>query len=305
MKLRKNKPMKESYSDIWSDNAWDAYDIAMEYLGAEGLCEALAKAMGTDALASNLQYIFRVNEIPFMEDDEEFDECVSESISLKENEMDDWYESIPKQLWDVTKEMEKLGWDSVGYVGQGVEYALGQEDPNRPELNYEITVDITHPDFNSDPDSIYVGKWIDIYDYDKMKNLPSFPNTSGVTEFRTPQDVRKFTQWFRRLGTSFSTKESVRKDKKQTIKELLYKYNPTKDSRYMQQDLRGIYVGDDVSELDEELTREGYFVAQSGHCLSPKSCDYKTWSNERFVITVYYNRETHIVDTIYVEDMDQ
>lgn len=74
MKLRKNKPMKESYSDIWSDNAWDAYDIALEYLGAEGLCEALAKAMGTDALASNLKYIFRVNEIPFMEDDEEFDE---------------------------------------------------------------------------------------------------------------------------------------------------------------------------------------------------------------------------------------
>ena len=150
---------------------------------------------------------------------DEYDECVSESVSLKENEMDDWYESIPKQLWDVTKEMEKLGWDSVGYVGEGVEYALGQEDPNRPELNYEIIVDITHPDFNPDPDSIYVGKWIGVYDYDKMKNLSDVPNTSGVTEFRTPQDVRKFTQWFRRLGTSFSTKESIRKNKKQTIDE--------------------------------------------------------------------------------------
>lgn len=66
--------LNESYSDIWSDNAWDAYDIALEYLGAEGLCEALAKAMGTDALADNLKYIFRMYEIPFEEDDEDFDE---------------------------------------------------------------------------------------------------------------------------------------------------------------------------------------------------------------------------------------
>lgn len=184
MKFRKNKPMRESYSDIWSDNAWDAYDIAMEYLGAEGLCEALAKAMGTDALASNLKYIFRVNEIPFM-DDEAFDESYGRKRLSKKKE--------------------------------------------------------------------------------------SLSNRSN----------------------------------KRLKKEFLYKYNPTKESRYMQQDLRGIYVGDDVSELDEELTNEGYFVAQSGHCLSPRYCDYKTWSNEKFVITVYYNRETHIVDTIYVEDMDQ
>ena len=65
------RKLNESYSDIWSDNAWDAYDIALEYLGAEGLCEALAMAMGTDALADNLKYIFRTNEIPFEED---FDE---------------------------------------------------------------------------------------------------------------------------------------------------------------------------------------------------------------------------------------
>lgn len=70
----KKLTIKESYSDIWSDNAWDAYDIALEYLGAEGLCEALAKAMGTDALADNLKYIFRTNDIPFDEDDEEYDE---------------------------------------------------------------------------------------------------------------------------------------------------------------------------------------------------------------------------------------
>lgn len=72
----KRMPMKESYSDIWSDNAWDAYDIAIEYLGSDGLCEALAKAMGTDALADNLKYIFRMYEIPFEEDEEDFEESV-------------------------------------------------------------------------------------------------------------------------------------------------------------------------------------------------------------------------------------
>lgn len=72
--VRKNRrSMKESYSDIDYNNVWDAYDVAMEYLGAEGLCEALAKAMGTDELESNLKYIFRVYDIPFG-DDEEIDE---------------------------------------------------------------------------------------------------------------------------------------------------------------------------------------------------------------------------------------
>lgn len=79
----KKRSVKESYSDIWSDNAWDAYDIAMEYLGAEGLCEALAKAMGTDELANNLKYIFRVNEIPFMDDEDEDEEEFDESCGRK------------------------------------------------------------------------------------------------------------------------------------------------------------------------------------------------------------------------------
>lgn len=67
---------KESYSDIDQTNVWDAYELAAEYLGYEGLCDALAKAMGTDELESNLKYICRVYEIPFMEDEEEFDESV-------------------------------------------------------------------------------------------------------------------------------------------------------------------------------------------------------------------------------------
>ena len=71
----RNRRFNESYSDINSSNAWDAYDVAMEYMGAEYLCEALAKAMGTDELAENLEYIFRVYEIPF-DDDEKLDEGV-------------------------------------------------------------------------------------------------------------------------------------------------------------------------------------------------------------------------------------
>ena len=78
MNRRFRKPtrmMKESYSDIDYSNVWDAYEIALEYLGAEELCESLAKAMGTDALEDNLKYIFRTWDIPFGDDeDEDFDE---------------------------------------------------------------------------------------------------------------------------------------------------------------------------------------------------------------------------------------
>lgn len=73
--IRKNRrSMKESYSDIDHNNVWDAYDVAIGYLGAEEFCEALAKAMGTDELESNLEYIFRVYDIPFGDDEEEIDE---------------------------------------------------------------------------------------------------------------------------------------------------------------------------------------------------------------------------------------
>ena len=74
---------KESYSDIDQTNVWDAYELAAEYLGYEGLCDALAKAMGTDQLESNLKYICRVYEIPFMEDEEEFDESYTRKKTMK------------------------------------------------------------------------------------------------------------------------------------------------------------------------------------------------------------------------------
>ena len=80
--VSRNRRFNESYSDINSSNAWDAYDTAIEYLGADGLCEALAKAMGTDELASNIEYIFRMYEIPFGDDDEEFDESLRRPRSV-------------------------------------------------------------------------------------------------------------------------------------------------------------------------------------------------------------------------------
>ena len=109
------RKLNESYSDIWSDNAWDAYDIALEYLGADGLCEALAKAMGTDALADNLKYIFRTNEIPFDEDDDE-DENFDESCGRKSKKRKckkSVKESFENTLYCVA------GFDASEYQGYG------------------------------------------------------------------------------------------------------------------------------------------------------------------------------------------
>ena len=83
--VKKNRQIRESYSDIDSNNVWDAYDIALEYLGAEELCGSLAKAMGTDALEENLKYIFRTWDIPFGDDvyEESVRRSVRESIDLE------------------------------------------------------------------------------------------------------------------------------------------------------------------------------------------------------------------------------
>ena len=44
------------------DDVWDAYDYALETVGAGNLLDSLAKAMGTDELAANLVFIFRMND---------------------------------------------------------------------------------------------------------------------------------------------------------------------------------------------------------------------------------------------------
>ena len=53
---------KESYRD--TEDTWDLYDTCLEYLGAEEMCDALAKAMGNDTLNDLLDYIVRMYEIP-------------------------------------------------------------------------------------------------------------------------------------------------------------------------------------------------------------------------------------------------
>lgn len=67
-KARCGKKLNESI-DIW-----DAYDKAVEMLGAEELCLSLAKAMGTAELEDNLRYIDRMAELGIFSDDEEEDE---------------------------------------------------------------------------------------------------------------------------------------------------------------------------------------------------------------------------------------
>lgn len=57
-----------------SVDVWDAYDKAMEMLGAEELCDSLAKAMGTDALEDNLRYIDRMAELGIFNEDEDVEE---------------------------------------------------------------------------------------------------------------------------------------------------------------------------------------------------------------------------------------
>lgn len=137
--IRKNRrPMKENYSDIDYSNVWDAYDIAMEYLGADGFCEALAKAMGTDELESNLKYIFRVYDIPFG-DDEEIDEGChgrkSKKRKVKKNEdlSDDLIcrtcsnfkvEQTDTGTWVVKADSKRFGKQAIVFEGSSRREAL-------------------------------------------------------------------------------------------------------------------------------------------------------------------------------------
>lgn len=61
-KEAKVEKVKEA-CEINSDNAWDMYDKAIEYLGAEELLLNLMKALSTDDLEDLLRYIKRVYEI--------------------------------------------------------------------------------------------------------------------------------------------------------------------------------------------------------------------------------------------------
>ena len=131
MRKPMSRSMKESYSDIDYSNVWDAYDVAMGYLGAEEFCEALAKAMGTDELESNLKYIFRVYEIPFMDDEEEFDEgCHRKSKkrrkSMKEAVDDDTVYVVFRKEKNPTEDEIFYGNDVTAFIyGNGIPVRYG------------------------------------------------------------------------------------------------------------------------------------------------------------------------------------
>lgn len=65
--VKRKRMIKESV------DVWDAYDKAMEMLGAEELCMSLAKAMGTYELEENLKYIDRMAELGIYDEDEDED----------------------------------------------------------------------------------------------------------------------------------------------------------------------------------------------------------------------------------------
>ena len=133
--IRKNRrSMKESYSDIDYNNVWDAYDVAMEYLGADGFCEALAKAMGTDELESNLKYIFRVYDIPFGDDEDEFDECYTEKKTKRNEDLSDdlicrtcsnfKVEQTDTGTWVVKADSKRFGKQAIVFEGSSRREAL-------------------------------------------------------------------------------------------------------------------------------------------------------------------------------------
>lgn len=74
--VRKIKESNYGWS-ISSDNAWDALDAFVEAYGETYALESLAKAMGTDELAENMEYICRQHDFegPWLDDyDEDEDE---------------------------------------------------------------------------------------------------------------------------------------------------------------------------------------------------------------------------------------
>lgn len=110
-------------------------------------------------------------------------------------EEDEWWSFIPSELRAVVHEMEETGWEGVGFTTTGVDYCISKEDKNRPELSYEMCVSIYDGD-----NSVSLSKYVDIFDLDKEKDVSRIPNTSGVREFRTKEDVRRFAKWFNSLG---------------------------------------------------------------------------------------------------------
>lgn len=92
------EPIQESF-EVSEDNVWYVFDTLGEMLGWEELCLSLAKAMGTDRLRSDLEYICRVTDVEF-EDEEEEEESVEieEPVEESIDDFDFMPESLSKQV---------------------------------------------------------------------------------------------------------------------------------------------------------------------------------------------------------------
>ena len=77
---KRNLREGESYGwVVENDQAWDALDMFTEVYGAEYTLDALARAMGTEELANNLAYIFRMHDFrEFYGDEDEEDDDLDE-----------------------------------------------------------------------------------------------------------------------------------------------------------------------------------------------------------------------------------
>lgn len=80
------RKLNESYSDINSENVWDAYDIAEEVLGSSELALSLAKAVDKHELADLLSFIFQNWDIPFGKDVPSDDDYYDEDEYFEEDE---------------------------------------------------------------------------------------------------------------------------------------------------------------------------------------------------------------------------
>lgn len=194
---------------------------------------------------------------------------INDKLSKKESllrENDDyWWSLIPSYLIDVVKEMERLGWEGVGYTTTGVDYCISATDNNRPELDYEMCVSIYEYD-----DAISLSKYVDIYDWDKEKEVSRVPNSSGVSKMRTVDDVRKFTNWFNALANGSNRGSNVRLNRESIGYD---RYDPNVEARFMDigdtyndmPDLYDLYAankGLPVSEFIKDARNGGFSKAE-------------------------------------------
>lgn len=83
----------------------------------------------------------------------------------------------------------------------------------------------------------------------------------------------------------------------------LIKEKTTKKTRNMEDDFRGIYIGDMLEEIDYELKQEGFNLVYTDECITPKDCKYSKYTDGKFEVIVYYAENDSIIRDIYVNEV--